>query len=1548
MVYIFPDKADIAPEFLKVGDKAYERPVKFTSGYQFPLLLKAIKSATRYATEATEIDIDALLDADGCNIHPPNISILIRRVIEGQTDKHLLGPEPSANGLQLWFSIARRFRVLDAIDSAMVLLNFAKAIIQGDTNQIELFDAFRICEYYFGNNTFSNLSGITCIAGLSDSKRGKLAITMGMNYTDWGKLTFTDVLQATEKLDRYIGKSDGVGFKSSSKSADADELVQFASNRIRCFLCHKLGHLSRNCPKRRKTHSYKRKPDSTYLIEVTDTDKVFMAKDNEIVIEQSDDDDIPYDSDEEAGEANYIEECYVAEATEPFVLDSGSTIHVTNDEELLQDPKPSNTQVKGINGKSTKVHCEGNVVMGDLEIKNVKFLPEAPRKLLSAHLLTEKGYEVFLNAGGGKILKDNQVVGTIQKHDKFWEVDETVSSAPNNEKLVFSAITPQDEIMKVHQANGHASFAQLKLLLENKFPDSDIKSAIRDCLVCASVVPKPSGKLTQEKFEVGELLQADVIGPINGIYALITSDRASSYAMVRILKYKSEVSAKLIECLGAFDNFLRLQGRSICRFRADNEFDTKVINAWLAGHPDTGRNAIEAEYTAPHSSYQNGGSEKLNSTLERKMRLVLKQSGVHLSFWNFAMNYVVFLHNYLPRVSTGRSPFEHFRDVEKKILNIQPFGCLVYFNNFFNNHKLEEKSSKGIFLGYHKSSKIAFVLESSSQKILRTSAFRTVDSQFPALKDGINPKQEEKDIPSGIAGSYLPFSGTIIGPDNNIEQDYNMSDYHPETETSDQSDTSMKSVPNNNKNLQITRIDDDNMEVSTSDAYPNSQSSSDIEVEFKENRVIEVESSTNEPIVQEVSSDSHSSSEDNSSNRYIKASSSQDPTSRQLTKFYSSSDAEDNQLVAVNDKHVQKIFKRHHSPSDSSSDNSPVTVLQKAPAKRRLLFDGSVKVHPQKAIQQLGKDSDRTTAQEFHPHHLNLFKAYGDVRQNPPKQISSQSKPLLEYPSNNPPEKALLSVAHNKYVIPNTYKEAMNSPEADKWKVAIQEELDAWKIQEVYEEIDVKASGDTSPIDMRWVFAVKAEPTGERFKARIVARGFKQEIGENYLDYWAPVLSFDSLRLVIAIAAINGYDICQMDAKTAFLNGSIDYNVNVVPPHGSESHGTKIWKLRKSVYGLKQSPKIWYETLSSVLHNKLCLKSAQTDPCVFYGKDLLVVIYVDDILITGKHQQDITKVKEVLSNNFTMKDLGFPKVFLGISLARLSRTAIKISSKDFITKIEKEKSLTKLTKIFSPMVKGYDPWDTKSPALEEKEVSLYKSLIGTLLYAANTTRIDISYPVNLLSQFISKPRVTHLKAARRVMQYIIQTKDIGIIYCIKPAPVEFKDFRLIDKSKYIDSNDYPAPSKFMITTMSDSDYATDKSDRKSQSGHIVMINHLVISWASRKQSCVTLSSTEAEYVALSDAARSSVYFRNLLIELGLKCTFVNLIGDNISALTLSSHRALNQKTKHIDVRYHFIRSLVREKIIKLNFVPTKFNLADILTKPLDPTTYLHLLKFLLE
>ena len=573
------------------------------------------------------------------------------------------------------------------------------------------------------------------------------------------------------------------------------------------------------------------------------------------------------------------------------------------------------------------------------------------------------------------------------------------------------------------------------------------------------------------------------------------------------------------------------------------------------------------------------------------------------------------------------------------------------------------------------------------------------------------------------------------------------------------------------------------------------------------------------------------------------------------------------------------------------------------------------------------------------PNHL-LSNKEGQVDYNQVKEGRS-----LEQSKGVDMDEINLLVNKLKYKIPETYDQAMKTAEADKWQAATMEELKSIKDNKVYTKVKRNSvPKDALIVKSRLVFSVKQDETKEKFKVRLVAKGFTQKIGVNYVDKYAPVMRFDTLRLVLSIAGMNSWNIKQLDAKNAFLNGKLDYPVFLQPPAGIENSKEYVWKLNRSLYGLKQSPRIWYLTLSKVLVSK-GYESSIVDPCLFWKRNCLILIYVDDILITGKTKNDIDQAANLLKNSFVMKDMAQPKIFLGININKLAdNKGYSISMEDTISKLQQDYKIS-VTKreLITPLAKGFDKNEKEGNLLDDRLHSEYRSLIGSLLYLSNTVRVDITFAVSYLSRFLEAPTDYHLKGARRVVQYVIQTKKFKLIFGKKSKVLKYQDFRYFDKTDDVIIQDYPPKGKFDLTVISDSDWAGDIKDRKSQSGCIVLFNNNIISWVSRKQNCVAGSSAESEYISLSEAAKCGLNTRNILEELNMRTPFIDVVGDNQSALTLSAHNTQHKKTKHIDLKYHHIRNLVDNKSIRLNYINTKSNIADILTKFTDTTTFKELM-----
>src|ERR1700733_10096268 len=414
----------------------------------------------------------------------------------------------------------------------------------------------------------------------------------------------------------------------------------------------------------------------------------------------------------------------------------------------------------------------------------------------------------------------------------------------------------------------------------------------------------------------------------------------------------------------------------------------------------------------------------------------------------------------------------------------------------------------------------------------------------------------------------------------------------------------------------------------------------------------------------------------------------------------------------------------------------------------------------------------------------------------------------------------------------------------------------------------------------------------------------------------------ETVRAVLSIAAQNKWKIYQMDVKSAFLNGVLKEEVYVEQPLGYEKKGEehKVCKLKKALYGLKQAPRAWYSRIDSYLLDNEFDK-CEGEPTVYIkekdGKILIVVLHVDDVIFTGNDDQLIKNFKSVMKEEFEMTDMGFLRYFLGIEVDQ-NEKGIFISQARYANEVLGRFNMQECKAAITPTVMGLKL--SKEDSSKDFDPSLYKSIVGSLMYLT-ATRPDIMYAVSLISRFMERPKEAHWQAAKRILRYVKGTKRFGILYNV---------------SEHSDLVGY-----------TDSDWAGSVDDRKSTSGYVFHMGSGAISWASKKQSIVALSTAEAEYVAATAAACQSVWMRRMLRSLGQEQAKATVIFcDNSSAIALSKNSVFHKRTKHIDTKFHYIRELVNNGEIVLQHCRTEDQLADILTKPLPKKGFDHFRKCL--
>ncbi|GJX16739.1 retrovirus-related pol polyprotein from transposon TNT 1-94 [Tanacetum coccineum] len=459
------------------------------------------------------------------------------------------------------------------------------------------------------------------------------------------------------------------------------------------------------------------------------------------------------------------------------------------------------------------------------------------------------------------------------------------------------------------------------------------------------------------------------------------------------------------------------------------------------------------------------------------------------------------------------------------------------------------------------------------------------------------------------------------------------------------------------------------------------------------------------------------------------------------------------------------------------------------------------------------------------------------------------------------------------------------------WVSAMQDELDQFARLKVWRLVP-RPEGKTI-IKTKWIFKNKKDESSLviRNKARLVAVGYCQQEGIDYDETFAPVARIEAIRLFLAYAAHKDFTVFQMDVKTAFLNGILKEEVYVGQPPGfvSKQYPDHVYALDKALYGLKQAPRAWYDVLSKFLVDSGFQKGS-IDTTLFIKKKgkhiMLIQIYVDDIIFGSTNPKYCTKFLELMVKRFEMSMMGEMKFFLGLQVNQFSN-GIFINQSKYILDILKRFGMENCDTVPTPMV---------------EQAKLKLDLVGK--------------PVDH-TDYRSKPNEHHV-SRQRIFRYLKGTINLGLWY--------LKD------------------SGFDLIAYSDADHAGCHLDRKSTSGSVQFLGDKLVCWSSKKQNCVSISTAESEYVAVSGCCAQVLWMRTQLTDYGFFFDKVPIYCDSKSAIAISCNPVQHTRTKHIDVRYHFINDHVEKGTIELYFVGTEFQLADLFTKSLPEARF----KFLVE
>lgn len=533
-------------------------------------------------------------------------------------------------------------------------------------------------------------------------------------------------------------------------------------------------------------------------------------------------------------------------------------------------------------------------------------------------------------------------------------------------------------------------------------------------------------------------------------------------------------------------------------------------------------------------------------------------------------------------------------------------------------------------------------------------------------------------------------------------------------------------------------------------------------------------------------------------------------------------------------------------------------------------------------------------------------------------EVNDVSNPIESRSTRNPNPRYVFNVDDrmSKLSDPVTYSEVLKRVDRNVWEKAMSEEIQCHERNKTWELCTLPAG--KKPVKSKWVFKTKllADGSIDKYKARLVAKGYSQKEGIDYDEIFAPVVRYNSIRLLLALAVQQNMVIDQMDVVAAFLHPKLEEEIYMELPNDGSFVG-KYCRLLKSIYGLKQASRVWNLELDCFLKGLQFVQS-KYDPCVYTRKQgnvcTYIAVYVDDLLIFSNNKSEKLKLKANLMNRFQMKDLGKAHYILGYRIQYdQDQHVLTLDQTKYVEEILERFNMKDCNGVKTPMDPNQIFTPDMCPQSEADKMEMrkipYQEAIGSLLYLSQGTRPDITFAVSFLSRFNHNYGQAHWNAVKRILRYLQQTKHYKLTY------------------KKSDSE---------LVGYSDADWASDTTDRKSTTGYVFMLSCGPICWSSKKQPTIALSSTEAEYMALTNTIQEAIWLNGLKSEL-LHCSPKSIViyGDNKGAIDLCKNAKYQARTKHIDVKHHFIRDHVQKETVQVLQVGTKEMVADVFTKGLS-------------
>ena len=980
---------------------------------------------------------------------------------------------------------------------------------------------------------------------------------------------------------------------------------------------------------------------------------------------------------------------------------------------------------------------------------------------------------------------------------------------------------------------------------------------------------------------VSDLKTMPTTGTGGAIYAGSAIDHATKYVTMTFLVKKSQWYQKYEQIIRWLKN---MKGRTHKVWRSDGakEFDSNKIKEI---HD---REGIEPSITPPYTPNKNP-SERFWRTLIEAVGAILLTAGMSATWWVEASRYVVHCFNRTPRKGLGgKTPYWKFYGRKHHSMKLHTLFCLAYVHIQLKSKKGLQKSRPAMFIGIDDSGRYLCICL-RTKELLKSDSVTFVDEIFPMGKHKHLMNYDPNTILKHIQQQNVDIQNKLKpAPEQQAKMKYGASPKDPHKLSS------VGPVENEILDLVLQFNQGPMKEVEKRTPKQANKKAGNLDPPNEPVKRQELEHVTKRKGNGDKTPDSsESDEEEESDDEEVKTT----EEAKEETKFGDMEVYEKYGIPRLETvEEINREILRNAPPKEPDTHTEERTKYEHDKIDNKDMYKEPV-IHTKPRRYPLR--NRQTTGNS-----IKIMEHLAQTPEKDRKQYQRQYRKDLEAIANH-----IMETPDKR--IPDNVRQAMDTPEWPKWQEAINKEINALYRTDSLEKVTVLPAG-VKAIQCRWVFKIKPmnaqEP--EIYKARLVAKGFTQRFGVDYYDTFAAVAKMTSLRTLVALAAKNNSRLTKLDVSNAFLESDIDRDVYIKPPEGFPPGC--LFKLKKALYGLKQSPRLFQQTLTKELL-KLGFTPLQTDICIFKHptSDTRMLVVVDDIIIEGNDENMRKKIETTLQERFKIKIFDKVEHFIGLQLEH-TQDYIKLHQTDYILGLLKKFGMEGCKTAPTPASACQQGTGEPLPTN-----NYYRQMVGSLIYLM-ATRPDICSAVTNLSKHLENPTDLDLQAAKRVLRYLAGTYTMGVKY-----------------EKGVDALD--------LLCFSDSDWAGCQKTRKSVSGFVVFLGNSPISWKSKTQPTVALSSCEAEYVALVVAVKEILWLIQFFKEVGSPLNLpIFIFGDNTASIALAKDPVNHERTKHIDIKHHFLRQHIMEKTIQLRYVHTAKNIADLLTKATTPATFKNL------